>query len=142
MTEINLINVGTRSQHHWGRKKKKGVFETFYIPDTSSRPSMCGLIFTTALQGKRYSLHFSAKKLKPTQLRLTKPHMSLEVCFCVCDFHSITRLLTSSKVRTEKAGCTQSSVYLFTLQIKRQRKYNDSLRPNTSGAQLELTASI
>lgn len=58
----------------------------------------------------------------------------------VCNFHSITRLLISSKVRRKKACCTQSSASLFTLQIKRQRRYNDSLRPNTSGAPLELTA--
>ena len=101
---------------------------------------LCPLMFTTALQGKCSPPQFSAQKLQPGQLGLTKPRMSLEVGLCVCNSHSITRLLTASKVRTEKARGTQSSV--CSPYKSRGRKSNDSLRPNTSVAKLELTASL
>lgn len=61
------------------------------VPGTLSRPSMRCLVFTTAVKGKCYSLHLSVKKLKPTQLRLTKPHMSLEICLCLCVISTLSQ---------------------------------------------------
>ena len=99
----------TYATYHWDRNQS----------DPCRATSMSSIIFTRALQGRCYSLHFFVKKLEARQLNLTKPHVSLEVCFCVCNSHSIIRLLTSSKVRTQKGWCAHNAV--FSLYTSRDR---------------------